>query len=117
MHAAKSLHLLICLLAMYLFSCQVSAEAFCSGLQYGYPSYQACDELLLDNLVTHTRGIEGQDRKDHAFVPPGTGPRPIGVTMNQWRNKVVLPEIWESCVSIPCPYRGDRLTAKSLVTV
>lgn len=117
MHATKSSQILICLLAIYLFPYQVYAEAFCNGYQYGNPRYEACKGLLLDNREAHTKGIESQDRRDHVFVPPGMRVRPAAVTANQWRNKVLLPEIWSTCVSIPYSYSGDLLTAKPMIIV
>ena len=101
MHTATSSQILICLLTIYLFSCQVFAEAICNRYQYGNPGYEACKGLLFDNRAEQSKGIESQDRRDHVFVPAGITVRPAGVTMNQWKNRVLIPKIWSRCVFMP----------------
>lgn len=78
----------------------VSAAAadYCDRSIYGQPLYYACVTLLYGDPRRHTTGIYKIDGDDHGFLLPyfaGSG----AFTIEQWRHRVTLPELWSNGTS------------------
>lgn len=72
-------------------------EDFCDVTTYGRPEYSDCIKILYGNRqrTSHTKGIINIDGFDHGFLLPYFA-GPGSFTIEQWRHKVLLPQVWES---------------------
>ncbi|CAD6573869.1 MAG: hypothetical protein ASARMPREDX12_006300 [Alectoria sarmentosa] len=68
---------------------------FCERDIYGQPSYAACVTLLYGGSGRRSGGIFRIDDDDHGFLLPFFGVRGR-FTINQWRHRVHLPEVWHN---------------------
>lgn len=68
---------------------------FCERDIYGQPSYSACVALLYGGSGRRSGGIFRIDDDDHGFLLPFFGARGR-FTINQWRHRVHLPEVWHN---------------------
>lgn len=75
-------------------------EDFCDIGTYGRPDYSDCVTLLYGNRQRQSRmkGIFNIDNVDHGFLLPYFPPS-AGFTIEQWRHKVYLPNVWENGTS------------------
>ena len=74
------------------------SEDFCDRAAYGRPYYSECASLLYGDRSDHNRGIFSIDNEEHGFfLPYFASGAPF--TINQWRHRVELPQIWENGTS------------------
>ena len=73
-------------------------EEYCDRAVYGRPYYSSCIDILYGNPERRGKGIFNIDNDEHGFFLPyfgGSGQ----FTINQWRHRVTLPEVWEKSTS------------------
>ena len=68
---------------------------FCERDIYGQPSYSGCVDLLYGDPGRRSGGIFRIDNDEHGFLLPFFGPSGH-FTVNQWRHRVHLPEVWDN---------------------
>ena len=75
-------------------------EDFCNVDTYGRPEYSSCVFLLYGNRQRPSRnkGIFNIDTVDHGFLLPFFA-GPDNFTVDQWKNRVTLPEVWDNGTS------------------
>ena len=66
------------------------ASTICEPSLYGNPDPSDCSQILLDNRVKGTHGLESLDRKHHLFYTEEMKIRPSDVTVIEWWNRVIL---------------------------
>lgn len=67
--------------------------ASCDRAIYGQPIYSQCIALLYGSPTHHVAGISNIDNDEHGFLLPYFGASGQ-FTINQWRHRVDLPEVW-----------------------
>ncbi|CAF9939404.1 hypothetical protein IMSHALPRED_001329 [Imshaugia aleurites] len=84
-------------IAFYLIhTLSVAGEAskdHCDHAIYGIPKYSACVNLLYGHR--HKTGIFNIDDDQHGFFLPYFGDK-AQFTVDQWRHRVTLPEVWQN---------------------
>lgn len=87
-------------IAFYLIhTLSVAGEAskdHCDHAIYGIPKYSACVNLLYGHR--HKTGIFNIDDDQHGFFLPYFGDK-AQFTVDQWRHRVTLPEVWQNRTS------------------
>ena len=85
-----------------------SSNDLCDTSIYGKPDYTSCITLLYGSPMHRGDGIFNIDDEEHGFLLPyfaGQG----SFTINQWRHRITLPEIWANGIYHSHPIRTTSL--------